>query len=614
MLHALFGASRFGNDDPSTAESMSERGDEIGFHCLFATRAMIDAVTFFRAGGIDLFDKFALCVTERGNFDFGRIGATFMRTMLVRFPTGFGTSRRLGLYENDIVSGRRSVFGLQNGAAFGTKYCFYAFIGTSRLFGHSPLRRRRVRDLCNSLIGRVITTRASVVFIPTEFGASRRLIVVVDKVVTERINIFAVEFGTANGTKQCVSARFGASRRFSHSPFVGSRVRQQRDIFAFKLDAASGTKQRQSAVFGTSGFFGYYPFACRRVSERGKDGYGQIGNLILARFVQEVHIAICVEPIFDVTVFGTSRSERFGLDKRAELDKVNGYGTDLQILLRTEGYVVRIDIFYGDSITFVGNDNVAFIHIRTVRIVFTESDRTNDLFDQSSVFCGNVNTAVVTVGASAVTIACLGNVNVRILSAVIVLTGVSLYSIATRNNISTFACSADTAGVNFLSFFGFTVDPSAPSVIGKRYRFYGRITATRTNLAVRCQTELVTSCFSCLGIDHLVTESGNVEIFFFVAICAYSTLSSFFGTSGFGGYLPFAEVVTGCGNDEIFLKDNVFAFFFGESQIVVVVVPIFDIAVNRTSRRDRFDFHDIGVARNVIIGYRFDPKIMIFSP
>ena len=282
--------------------------------------------------------------------------------------------------------------------------------------------------------------------------------------------------------------------------------------------------------------------------------------------------------------------------------------------MRTEGYVIGIDIFYGDSITLVGNDNAAFIHIRTVRIEFTESDRANDLFDQSSVFCGNVDTAVVSVGTSARIIACLGNVNVRILSAVIVLTGVSLYNIVTRNNISAFACSAVTASVNFLSFFGFTVDPSAPNVIGKRYRFYGRITAARTDLAVRYKTEFTASCRFCLCMDHLVPECGNVEVFLLVASCAYSALSTVFGASGLGGDLPFTEGVAECGHNDVFLKYNVLTFYFREEQIVVHIKPIFDISVFRASCGNRLDFHGIEVCRNVIILYRFDPNSIISHP
>ena len=199
-MHAFFGASRFGNDDPSAAGGMSECGDEIILQGRFATRAMIDAVTFFRAGGTDLFDKFAFCVTERGNFDFGRIGATFMRTMLVRFPTDFGASRRLGLYGNDIVSERGCASGLQDSAAFGTKYGFYAFLYAGGIDGIRPFCRGRMRDFCNSLIGRVITTRASVVRFTAELGAGGLLPVMVDKIVTERVDICAVKLITAYGT------------------------------------------------------------------------------------------------------------------------------------------------------------------------------------------------------------------------------------------------------------------------------------------------------------------------------------------------------------------------------------------------------------------------------
>ena len=274
VLNALFGASRCGNDYPSSADGMSESGNEIVLHGFFATCALIYAVTFFRTSGSDGFDKFALRVAECGNFDFVRIAATLVRANFIGFPTDLGASGSFGFDGNDIVSGRRSVSGLQNGAADGTKYAFYAFLRTSRSDGFRPFRRRRVRNFCNSLICRVIATRAGVVLFPTEFGASRLLIVVVNKVVAERIYICAVEFRTANGTNECVSALFGTSSLFCNRPFVGSRVRQQCDIFAFKLDAASGTKQRQSAVFGTSGFFSYYPFACRGVSERRKNGSG----------------------------------------------------------------------------------------------------------------------------------------------------------------------------------------------------------------------------------------------------------------------------------------------------------------------------------------------------
>ena len=115
-------------------------------------------------------------------------------------------------------------------------------------------------------------------------------------------------------------------------------------------------------------------------------------------------------------------------------------------------------------------------------------------------------------------------------------------------------------------------------------------------------------------MDHLVSERRNVKVFFLFAICAHSALSSFFGTSGFGGDLPFAEVVTGCGNNDILLKDNVFTFFFGEEQVAVHIEPIFDITVSRTSGRNRFDFHNIGVCRNVIIRYRFDPDSISAHP
>ena len=413
MLHAFFGASRFGNDDPSAAGGMTECGDEIILQGRFATRAMIDAVTFFRAGGIDLFDKFALCVTERGNFDFGRIGATFMRTMLVRFPTGFGTSRHLGLYGNDIVSERGCASGLQNRATNGTKYGFYAFLYAGGFDDNRPFGSRCVREFCNSLIGRVITTRASVVRFTAELGAGGLLPVMVDKVMTERVDICAVKLITAYGTKQCASALLRASRRLGHSPLVSLRVRQQCDIFAFEFYAANGTEQRNPTVFGASRFFGDDPFACRGMTLRGKNDVGEIGDLVFAGFIQEVHIAVRVEPIFHVAVLGASGSDRFGLDDRAKLGEVNLHRINLQILLCTESNVVRIDIFYGDRITVVGNDYRALVHVGTVGIVFAKSHGTNDLLDQSSVFCGNVDTAVVAVGTSTVPIACCGSVNIR---------------------------------------------------------------------------------------------------------------------------------------------------------------------------------------------------------
>ena len=363
VLNALCGASGFGNDDPSSAGGMSERGNEIILHGFFATRTMINAVTVFRTGRIDFFDEFALSVTERRDLHLCRIIASFMRTNFMRFPTDFCASRRFRFDENDIVSDRGSASGLLNFTAFGTKYGFYAFLNAGGIDDIRPFRRRRVREFSNSLIGRMITTRAGVVRFPTEFGTGRLLPVVVDKVVSERSDLHAVEFFAANGTKQRFSSCLGASRLFGLRPFGGFRVGYQSDIFAFKFNAANGAKQRHSTVFGTSGFFGHHPFACRSVSERGKNGGVQIVDLVFAGFVQEVQIAMRVEPICHIAVFGTSRSDGFGLDDRAEFGEVNGYGADLQILLRTEGYVVRIDIFHGDRITVVGNDNIALVYI-----------------------------------------------------------------------------------------------------------------------------------------------------------------------------------------------------------------------------------------------------------
>ena len=109
-------------------------------------------------------------------------------------------------------------------------------------------------------------------------------------------------------------------------------------------------------------------------------------------------------------------------------------------------------------------------------------------------------------------------------------------------------------------------------------------------------------------------ECGHVKVFFLVAIGANSAFSTLFGAGGLDGEFPIAKAVTGRGNNDIFLKDNVLAFFFGEIQIVVDVEPILDIAVNRASGSYRFDLHGIGVHRRIIIGYRRDRNSMIARP
>ena len=131
--------------------------------------------------------------------------------------TCFSASRRNGLINNFGMSICR--YNLLCNQYFVADRTMFAF-GKSR-FG---TRRRNCRinnfgmsERSDLLIGRVVTTRASVVGVPTNLGTSRRLCVVMYKVMTECGKRFILGIGViVIGRRVNLYARFRASSRLSH--------------------------------------------------------------------------------------------------------------------------------------------------------------------------------------------------------------------------------------------------------------------------------------------------------------------------------------------------------------------------------------------------------------
>ena len=143
----------------------------------------------------------------------GRIIAS--RAGVVSIPADVGAGRGLRLVVDEIVAECGNLARLE-GVAAGTDPLFFS--------GFSAGRRRRLRPVpevvaqCRELhIGRVVASRTGVIGIPADFSAGRSLCLMVDQIMTQRINLSGL-CRIASGTDPVLYALFRTGRLCGHRP------------------------------------------------------------------------------------------------------------------------------------------------------------------------------------------------------------------------------------------------------------------------------------------------------------------------------------------------------------------------------------------------------------